>query len=176
MNWDALSAAAEWGGTLAVVVSLLYVAMQVRQNSNFSRAATQQTLVNQSLAISRWVSEDPARIAVLRKVANGFDDLTPDEQYVAYAILSSWLAGLENALYFKEAGICHDAVYEMQERITLIILGTRGGREFWRHGRHLMGADLGRKIDELLARDPATLPPLAAVMPWLAEARRDTAA
>jgi hypothetical protein len=168
MNWDAVSAVAEWGGTIAVVVSLLYVAVQLRQNTRYSRAATQQTLVNQSLFISRWVSEDPARIAVLRKAVDGFDALSPDEQYTAYAILSSWFAGLENALYFREAGICHDAVYEMQERIALIILSTQGGREFWRYGRHLMGADLGRKIDQLLARDTAALPSLEEVMPWMA--------
>ena len=41
MNWDAASAIAEWLGVAAVVVSLLYVARQIRQNTQTVKAATE---------------------------------------------------------------------------------------------------------------------------------------
>jgi hypothetical protein len=167
MNWDAVSAVTDIVGLMAVVISLLYVARQLRQTAAYSRAATQQTVVGQTVGLVRWVSESPARVAALRKSVDGFDGMTPDEQFAVYGILTSWLVGLENAAYFKEAGICHDAVYEQQERIALMILGTKGGKEFWRFGRHLVGTDLARLVDGLLARGDA-MPPLEQIMPWVA--------
>lgn len=167
MNWNAVSAACDVLGTLAVVISLLYVARQLRQTAAYSRANSQQTLVSQSLSLVRWVSESPVRMDVLRKSVDGFDDMTPDEKFIAYGTLTSWLAGLENAAYFNEAGICHKAVYEQQERIALMIMGTKGGQEFWRYGRHLVGADLARLVDRLLARGDK-MPPLEQIMPWVA--------
>jgi hypothetical protein len=175
MDWDAVSAVCDVLGTVAVVVSLLYVARQLRQTAAYSRASSQQTLVSQSLSMVRWVSEDPGRMEVLRKCVDGFDDLTPDEKFAAYGMLTSWLAGLENAAYFQEAGICHRAVYEQQERIVLMIMGTKGGQEFWRYGRHLVGADLTRLVDNLLARGDK-MPPLEQIMPWVAIPRAEPAA
>ncbi|MGE0667278.1 MAG: hypothetical protein AB7O49_12035 [Sphingomonadales bacterium] len=175
MDWDAVSAVCDVLGTLAVVISLLYVARQLRQTAAYSRAATQQTLVSQSVGLVRWVSENPARMETLRKCVDGFEGMTPDEKFTVYGTLTSWLAGLENAAYFREAGICHDAVYRQQERIALMILGTKGGAEFWRYGRHLVGADLATLVDGLLARGDK-LPPLEQVMPWVAVPGRAGAA
>ncbi len=38
MNWEAIGAVGEIVGALAVVLSLIYLAIQVRQNSNMARA------------------------------------------------------------------------------------------------------------------------------------------
>ncbi len=42
MNWDAIGAVGETVSAIAVVVSLIYVALQVRQNTRASRASTIQ--------------------------------------------------------------------------------------------------------------------------------------
>lgn len=127
MDWDAISAVCDVLGTVAVVVSLLYVARQFRQTPPIPAPPS-----SRRWSASRrgwcWVSENPARMAVLRKCVDGLGGMTPDERFTIYGMLTSWFAGLENAAYFKEAGICHDAVYQQQERIALMILGTRVGR------------------------------------------------
>ena len=38
MNWDAVIAVAEIVGVMAVIASLIYVAMQIRQNTAIARA------------------------------------------------------------------------------------------------------------------------------------------
>lgn len=175
LDWDAVSAVCDVLGTLAVVISLPHVARQLRQTAAWSRASAQQMIVGQAVGMVRWVSESPARMDALRKCVDGFEGMTPDEKFTIYGILTSWLAGLENAAYFKEAGICDDSVYEQQERIALMILGPKGGAEFWRYGRHLVGADLSKLVDRLLARGDR-MPPLEQIMPWLAVPGRAGAA
>lgn len=56
MNWEAAQAIAEWLGLIVVVISLAYVALQVRQNTNTVKAATE-------LETGRMWSEFHARVA-----------------------------------------------------------------------------------------------------------------
>lgn len=167
MNWDAVSALSSVAGVVAVVISLLYVARQLRQAANYNRVASQQTLIDKHVTNHRWICEDPKRIEMLRRAAGGFHDLPPNEQHVVYTMFAAYLSCLENAIYFREAGICPDAVYVMQERVAMLILRTRGGQEFWEQGQFLIGEDGRRRIEDLLARKQDGMPPLNIVMPWL---------
>jgi hypothetical protein len=47
MNWEAIGAIAEMAGAIAVVVSLIYVAIQIRDNSNTNRILQRQNATNQ---------------------------------------------------------------------------------------------------------------------------------
>jgi hypothetical protein len=48
MNWDAVGALAELVGAIGVIVSLIYLANQIRQNSNSVRAESVRQLLAQS--------------------------------------------------------------------------------------------------------------------------------
>jgi hypothetical protein len=66
VNWEATSAVAEWLGVIAVVISLGYVAIQVRQNTNTVRAATE-------LETGRQWSEFHSRVAHSQDMADIWD-------------------------------------------------------------------------------------------------------
>jgi hypothetical protein len=51
MNWIAISTISELIGAIAVVVTLFYVAVQIRQNTNATRASTRQGLLDADLAL-----------------------------------------------------------------------------------------------------------------------------
>lgn len=167
MNWDVVSACADAIGVAGVIISLLYVARQLRLTAQSSRAAAQQTLIDKTVTHGKWICEDPARIGIFRRALADFDGLSPDERHIAFTTLDTYLTGLENALYFREAGICPEAVYEMQEKIALLILNTPGGRQFWDTARHLINDDGRRRINQLLAGGGEGVPPLNVLMPWL---------
>ena len=44
MNWDAISAVSETMGAGAVVISLVYIAAQIRQNTQMMRSTAKQSL------------------------------------------------------------------------------------------------------------------------------------
>lgn len=53
MNWEVLAATGEWAGAVAVAVSLVYLAMQIRQNSQHladsAKRATMSAIYQQNL-------------------------------------------------------------------------------------------------------------------------------
>ena len=52
MNWDAIGATGEWAGAIAVVATLGYPAVQIRQNASSMRSSTGS--VQSSLAKEWW--------------------------------------------------------------------------------------------------------------------------
>jgi hypothetical protein len=44
MNWQAIGAIGEIGGAVAVLVSLIYLATQIRQNTKMMRSSAKQEL------------------------------------------------------------------------------------------------------------------------------------
>lgn len=57
MNWDAISAIADVVGVLAVIVTVVYLALQIRQNTRSVRAATEQNLMSQEMEIFALTAE-----------------------------------------------------------------------------------------------------------------------
>ena len=66
VNWEAVSAIGQVLGALAVVVSLIYLAAQVRQNTRVVRAATFQSVVETSLTFSTAIGAEGERALVWR--------------------------------------------------------------------------------------------------------------
>ena len=58
MNWDALGAIAELLGAAGVIASLLYLAVQVRQNTRQTRLAAQQATVRELGVALRAQAQD----------------------------------------------------------------------------------------------------------------------
>lgn len=51
MNWTAISAISEFVGSVVVIVTLCYVAVQIRQNTKAMLASTRQGLLDADLAL-----------------------------------------------------------------------------------------------------------------------------
>lgn len=78
MNWEAIGAVGEILGAAAVVLTLLYLALQVRQNTLAVTSSTQQihldawnamsTLIIENLEVARLLSMNDEEIAALDRV------------------------------------------------------------------------------------------------------------
>ena len=92
MNWDAISAVGEIVGAFAVVVSLLYVAGQIRQSNRQSSSDTGFSWVSESNRFLEWVAQ-PEIANVLVKLQSD-TALTPQEEISAEAfaerLLNDW--------------------------------------------------------------------------------------
>ena len=102
MNWDAIGAIGEIIGASAVVVTLIYLTFQLRNNTAATRASTAQALADSINAANLVLAGDSdlARIYHAGKFGD-WESLTPDEQfrwgYFATAACRSFEAVLTNA-------------------------------------------------------------------------------
>ena len=80
MNWDAMGAIAEALGALAVLLTLLYLAIQMRQTNSSSRFSASKEIWNQFNDLNKLVTTD----STLRQVLSKEGELSADEQEQVY--------------------------------------------------------------------------------------------
>ena len=69
MNWEALGAIGEIVGAVAVIATLGYLAVQIRQNTRALKASTHQSLSDSTIRFQA-VSPDNAEVARIRVAGN----------------------------------------------------------------------------------------------------------
>ena len=162
MDWNAIGAIAESLGVLGVIASLVYVALQVRQNSKLidqNILATRSAMVHQiSNSYSRFyelLAQDSELTDIYRRGIRG-EILTENEVSRFESLLSVYVTWLEDAdhqymsdLYFEQDET--DPVADMVGDFGPL-LSSPIGRDWWARRGHLTTPSLHTKITNLIAQ------------------------
>ena len=158
MNWDAVAAVAEAVGAMAVVATLVYVSVQIRQNKDNARAATELEVSRRFSAISKRVLDDPELQRIWDAVAIG-GELSPEE-YRHYLWLVDWFFHMAGGVFVQHRhGLLSDDTWEVWERGMWGLLQQAPVREWWRNENAPLLPEFRRFVDELATRDLAFRPP-----------------
>ena len=155
MNLNDLANLGQIIGAVAVVVSLIYVALQIRQNTNAIRSAAAQTVHEHFASWYRLVAADPDLSQI---VVNG------------YARLFITLGNAESAVHRYLHGVClllTECVSQMAREIarpaTVDGVGAchhepcvrAGGKAFWKDRGYMFGEEFRHYVeDDLMKRTP----------------------
>lgn len=106
---------AELVAALGVILSLIFVGMELRQNTVAVRAATYQALSDASAEAVAALAHDPGLLAVVQRVYFQdveWDDLTEEENARLSFYYMSLLRRLENTYQQNRSGVVDDRVFE----------------------------------------------------------------
>ena len=81
MNWEAIGAVGESIGAFAVVVSVVYLALQIRKQANEGRLAAARELSTLHIQTLRSMREDKEFSSIYFKATQNYDDLPTDERF-----------------------------------------------------------------------------------------------
>ena len=94
MSWELAASIAEVVSAIAVVVSLIYLANEVRQNTIASRTSTHQQYIDTQANVNRGVSDDAEMAALVARAENDFESLSDEElirlQFVFFNHFNQW--------------------------------------------------------------------------------------
>ncbi len=150
MNWDAIGASAEVIGVVTILLSLIYVAVQVRQSNKIAQGEAERDLHHhwmqglESLVADKWTTE-----TFLRGLAD-FDSLTSVEKTrLSYKLIELnvvYAAMLE----LNERGMVSTKLTEQCGDVIFSYIMTPGGRRWWElNGPFQTNRDLINKRIEL---------------------------
>jgi hypothetical protein len=144
MKWDAIGAVGEVLGALGVFASLVYLAMQIRQNTRMMKATIRQQLT----AASQQVVFENGRVAdVLVKVAAG-PELTPTDRLRVAALARATFRGYENYAYQPDHGLFDDSEWLGLLQTMRSGMAIPMVREEWAAMRNEYSERLQRVLDE----------------------------
>ena len=107
MNWDAIGAIGEVLGAIAVIFTLIYLAVQIRQNSASTRAQIRQSLAEAQIEYMNLRATDPFLRTALEKMFMGIE-LDPDEQFGVVYHTNAGLRMFENYYAQHQFGTLDD--------------------------------------------------------------------
>jgi hypothetical protein len=130
MNWEAISTIAEIVGATAVVVSLIYLAAQIRQNNRqveeqirALRLQAYDTAGADFSTLRLHVSGNPQRASVWRRAKDSYSALEPDEKSQA------------NEISRMHGGAEDEVLRKIVDKNLGYWLDNPGFREWWRTER-----------------------------------------
>jgi len=114
MNWDAIGAVGEIIGAIAVVVTLVYLAIQMRTNTAaINQASIQATLLGRGEA-TRWVAGDPDLNRLMWVGAHDPEQLSEEEKQRYILLLGGVVRPIELAFVDYNEGRMSDALWQPQ--------------------------------------------------------------
>ena len=130
MNWGAIGAIGEVVGAVAVVASLLYLAVQVRQNS---RIATDGAYRNSQSAIGSQVAMmiDAGNTPIILKGLESFESLTSEEKFNFDSLMLGLVSLIESELLSNRAQYLTDETMGNWSHYLQRYLVYPGWQDWW---------------------------------------------
>lgn len=153
MNWEAIGASGELIGAFAVVVSLIYVGVQVRHSAGAVRSAA---ATDASVTMQNWYLEMGSNRQASDIWFNAMtspDPLSTHDEFQFMMSMHAVLLGMQNSYFLSQEGTL-DA--EFREAITTAIVAVKdlpGMDRYWRQRRGFFHTGFAEYVDGLLAQD-----------------------
>ena len=148
MNWEAIGAVGEIVGAGAVVVSLLYLAVQVRTQNRESRIAA----AHEILEAFRNVSipfQDESNATVMLNAMKDFNSLEEVDRVRAIAMVTPMFRVWEEAFYQHQRGRLENAMWISMSIQYSDFMAVATFEKIWVLRRHVFSVEFRAYVDNI---------------------------
>ena len=125
MNWNAIGATAELLAALGVIVSLLYLALQVRTGNRNDRLESARSVMQIYHENSRDMSINPEFRKIVAKAASGhYLSMSPEECFAWDSLMWRYLGNAADALNLKKEGLLDEEPFNVIMDSILVSIGS----------------------------------------------------
>ena len=150
MNWDALGAIGELAGAVAVVLTLVYLAVQIKQNTLAVKTSSHHAITDSFNAINRLMASDPNLARIWRLGTLDLSALSEDEQ-ISFGFMNVMVMRVYETLYYQyRAGTIEEQLYLGEEKTIKWAVTNRGFREWWLANPISFGSEFRDHIGDLI--------------------------
>ena len=152
MNWEALGAIGEIVGAIAVIATLGYVALQIRQNTRSMRASTSSAAATAARDFSGAIARDAELANLYETGLRSLDSLNPSQRAQFDQLLITLFSHYEDLYYQQRDGSVHADIWEGRVEAMLRLLSQPGCAR-WFEGRKVLW---GKGFREFIERELAS--------------------
>jgi hypothetical protein len=149
---------AAWGefiGGIAVVVSLIYLAGQIRQNSKLLQISATVAIAASEQSSASAVVDDPLLAQTWTIETAEFEPLPEVEQNRLRAFVALQVNIFYRNYYFRKDGVVRDEVWRAQRRLTASLLRRDWTQQVWRDSRIGFSDEFVDYVDGLIREGEA---------------------
>ena len=131
MTLEALYFIAQIVAALAVIASIVFLSMQVRENTREQKLKREHELQQMSVSFFDHFTDDEANAEVFIRGGYDYRGLSGPEKFRFNNLASKAVRDFEYMLTLNKAGVLDGPTLERQERMIFSLLGTPGARLWW---------------------------------------------
>jgi hypothetical protein len=152
MTLNELGSLGEFVGAIAVVISLLYLALQIRHNTRAVQSGTHQAVLDGILRVSASLSDADGVARISQKANEDYGNLTDEERIRFEAYADRTVANYETAFYNCERSMIDPVLWNSWSHQILEDLSEPGLRHFWEEKKHHYLVEFVEYVDQNVDR------------------------
>ena len=131
MNWEAIGAVGEVLGAIGVIVTLAYLAVQIRRNTTAMRAESSRSSAQATGAASIAIAQDGELARIFNQGLHDQSSLTPEERTRFAFLLGTIIAPASTSYNEVALGVIPEEWLDNQRDTLRRFLHQPGGAEWW---------------------------------------------
>jgi hypothetical protein len=151
MNLQELSQIGEFLGGLSVLLTLVYLAVQIRGNTKVVRSTGAQQTHDAMTQLYRQLAGDAELNRIFRIGTRNLDSLTEDETGRFYAFWSATLFVAQNWLYQKDRGVLDGELVDWLSGVSSNFHAD-GFKTYWSGREYMFSSDLQKWVEEGMSK------------------------
>ena len=131
MNWEAIGAMGEIVGALVVFLTLVYLALQIRQNTHATRAASHHAVTDALNQLNLSLAENEEVASIWVSGMNDRSSLTDIQRERYDALLRAYMHACDTMYYQAQVGAGDNGLWKAEERYLAVVLTSPGGKTWF---------------------------------------------
>jgi hypothetical protein len=152
MNLQDLGNIGEFVGSIGVVLSLGYLAIQIRSQNQESQAVVTNSLSQQWLSFMAGVASDKELALIWMNGLDDFAALERHEKIRFAAVMNQFAQVSESLLGHYTAGKLEPEIWQGFDARVADIMANPGAQEWWVLRKHWWSPEYGQYVEEKLAK------------------------
>lgn len=154
MNWEMLSAIGQVVAALGVIPSLIYLAVQIREQNKERRRAGINILTAQWSELVKTAQESRDFAGVFLRGMGSFDDLDAPDKLRFSAFFTRFTRNCEGMFIYYRDGALDKPLWDGVERTMSDYFAYPGAREWWGTRKHWLTDEFRAVVEATIARNP----------------------
>jgi len=149
VNWEAISAFGQIVGAVAVVISVLYLAREVRSSARATRVASERSWAEMVIRFLQQIAEHPDLSELYYRGVHDFESLKGAERMRFSALMGQLFRLCEEAYIGQSEGHLSPRMWRGTEAVLRDYSGYPGVQAWWRTRSHWFSEDFAKVVNQL---------------------------
>lgn len=154
MNWEMLSAIGQVVAAVGVILSLIYLAVQIREQNKERRRAGINILTAQWSELVRTAQENREFAVLFLQGMHCFQDLDAPDKLRFSAFFTRYTRNCEGMFLYYRDGALEKALWDQVQRTMSDYFAYAGVREWWATRKHWLTDDFRDVVEAIIAKSP----------------------
>jgi len=152
INWEMLAAIGQLAAVLVGIPSLIYLAVQLREQTKDRHQSAVNVLTVQWSDLTKSLHDDPELGAIFLRGLHSFKDLDAVAKLRFSAFFNRFLKNFQAMYFAHKRGILTDELWEEIDRTMSDFIAYPGWQQWWLTRKHWHTDEFARVIDGIIAR------------------------